>query len=446
MTNANAPCLVAIDMGYGHLRPARALSRVLGVPVLHADRPPLADFEEQKKWNRTRHFYETVTRISTHSVFGAPFGALLKTITAIPEIYPLRDLSSRTVGVRLLEHMARDGLGRSLVSYLQERNAPLLTTFYSPAVLADYHGYDQVFCVVTDADVNRIWAPIDPKHSKIRYFAPSGRVVRRLRSYGVSPEHIQLTGYPLPHSLVGGPELSTLIANLLPRLARLDPQGIFREQYAAELGALGPLPSTSAPPHLVFAVGGAGAQADLPGKFLPSLRPLLAEGRLKLTLVAGVRHEVKRLFDVALNRTRLAGELGRSVAVLYEPDVETYLDKFDQLLASTDVLWTKPSELTLYGGLGIALVLAPPVGEHEKYNRSWARENGAGLKQRDPHTAADWLTDWLNDGTLAATAWAGHKRLPSRGLYRIVESMNAALVGAESAPHSATQNGRSLVL
>src|SRR5256885_10145538 len=40
---SHAAAVVAIDMGYGHMRPARALARYLGTEVLHADLPPLAD-------------------------------------------------------------------------------------------------------------------------------------------------------------------------------------------------------------------------------------------------------------------------------------------------------------------------------------------------------------------------------------------------------------------
>ena len=46
----------------------------------------------------------------------------------------------------------------------------------------------------------------------------------------------------------------------------------------------------------MFAVGGAGAQAELVDQFLPSLRPLIQEGRLRLQLVAGTRPEVHRVF------------------------------------------------------------------------------------------------------------------------------------------------------
>ena len=413
-------------MGYGHLRPARALSKLLNVPVLQADLPPLADIEERRRWAAIRQFYETVSRVSTARYVGGPFRLLLDTVTAIPDLYPFRDLSSRTLSVRALEHSARQGLGRSMVAYLQERNSPLLTTFYSPALFADFHGYDRIYCVVTDSDINRIWAPLSPGQSKIHYFAPSGRVVRRLRAYGVPKDQIELTGYPLPHALLGGPDLGVLKKNLLARLVRLDPKGVFRHQYALELQATGPLPTHNDAPHLAFAVGGAGAQANLPALFLPSLRPALQEGKLRLTLIAGSKVEVRNTFESAVRRSGMSHLLGDRVCILFEPRVEDYLDAFDALLAGVDILWTKPSELTFYGGLGIALVLAPPVGTHEKFNRQWARENGAGLKQRDPRLAGEWLREWLHDGTLAAAAWAGHKRLPSRGLYRIAERLGTS--------------------
>jgi hypothetical protein len=439
LVGRSKPTVIAIDMGYGHLRPARALASMIGGPVLHADQPPLADREERDHWATTRRFYETISRISTTPWIGPPFRAVLNAATAIPHLHPFRDLSDSNLGVRLIERSARKGLGRSMVAFLQERNSALVTTFYSPALLADFHGYDRIFCVVTDSDVNRVWAPIHPRESKIRYLAPSGRVVRRLRAYGVSKDQVELTGFPLPHALVGGPELTELRANMLPRLARLDQNGVFREQFAQELEALGPLPSADSPPHLAFAVGGAGAQADLVASFLPSLRELLSSGRLRLTLVAGTKREVRDLFEEQIAAAGLGAERATSVDVLYEPELDDYFDRFDALLGSVDILWTKPSELTFYGALGLALVFAPPIGVQESYNLRWALENGAGLRQRDPKVASDWLAEWLSDGTLAAVAWAAHKRLPSRGLYRILERLG--LEGDERLERSISSNG-----
>jgi hypothetical protein len=418
--------VVAIEMGYGHLRPARSLAQQLGVEVMHADRPPLADPEEQRKWQTTRQIYEVMSRVSGLPVVGSPLRGMLNSITNIPTLYPFRDLSAATPAVKLLEHQAKQGLGRSIVSYLQERNLTLLTTFYSPAILADYHGYDRIYCVVTDSDVNRVWAPIKPRSSKIRYFAGSGRVVRRLRAYGVAQSQIELTGFPLPHALVGGPDAEVLLRNLRQRLVRLDPKGVFRQSFARDLEQLGPLPEVDEPPHLVFAVGGSGAQVELAAYFLPSLKPLLEAQRLRLTLVAGVRSEVRDRFVYEIERNHLTSLAQRAVKVLYEPQLESYFQRFEETLAEADVLWTKPSELVFYAGLGIPLLLAPPVGIHESYNLRWARENGAGLKQRDPSVIGDRLLEHLHDGNLAAAAWAGYRRLPNRGLYRILEKLREA--------------------
>jgi len=425
LANARA-AVVAIDMGYGHLRPARTLALPLGTSVLHADRPPLADGEEQRRWASIRRFYEGVSRVSGLPWIGPPFRSLLDTVTHIPPLYPFRDLSSPTLGIRTLERAARQGLGRTMVAYLAEHDLQLLTTFYSPALLADFHGYDRIFCLVTDSDVNRVWAPIDPASSKIRYFAPSGRVVRRLRAYGVDKDQIELTGFPLPHSLVGGPDAPLLRRNLAARIARLDPGQVFRRQYALELAALGEIPAPSGPPHLVFAVGGAGAQAELPAVFLPSLRALLTSHRLRLTLVAGARRDVRDELDAHVRGAGLASELGGSVRILFESDADAYFDRFDALLAETDILWTKPSEMVFYAGLGMPLLLSEPIGVQESYNRRFARENGAALKQRDPRTIGERLLELLDDGNLAAAAWSGYRRVPHLGLYRILDRLQAS--------------------
>lgn len=62
-----------------------------------------------------------------------------------------------------------------------------------------------------------------------------------------------------------------------------------------------------------------------------------------------------------------------------------------------------------------------PVGVHERANRRWARERGAGLKQGRPEAAWTWLQEWLEDGTLAAAAWSGFMHLPKFGVYKVAE-------------------------
>lgn len=426
---APEPLVVAVDMGYGHLRAAAALAEALGTEVLQVDRAPLVAPEEERLWRRVRRGYEALSRLTQLPVAGRPLRALLDAITDIPRLHPYRDLSAPTRGALALERLVQRNLGQGLVAHLRRTGAPLLTTFYSPAIAADRAGLDAIFCVVTDTDLNRIWVPVEPARTRIRYLAPTPRAARRLRAYGVPEERILLTGFPLPEALLGGPSLPALKRNLAARLVRLDPSGEFRRDLPEELArALGALPreEEGRPPLLTYAVGGAGAQADLAGAFLPGFRPALERGTLRIALVAGVRPEVEARFRSAARRAGVERLLGGPLEILRAPSFAEYYARFNALLARTDVLWTKPSELTFYGALGLPLVLSPPIGVHERYNRRWARESGAGLAQRDPRFAAEWIGDALADGTLAAAAWAGYVRLPKLGLYRILEAVRGA--------------------
>ncbi len=422
--SAPEPVVVAVDMGYGHLRAATPIAEALGTVVLQVDRAPVVRPEEERLWARVRKGYELVSRLSQLPAIGRPLGRVLDAITDIPRLHPYRDLSAPTRGVHALERLVRRNLGEGLIARLRETGAPLLTTFYSPAIAADRAGIERVYCVATDSDLNRIWAPLEPARTRIRYLVPTRRAARRLVAYGVPEERITFTGFPLPDALVGGPTLPVLRRNLAARLVRLDPSGEFRrsmpEELAAFLGAL-PREEEGQPAQLTFAVGGAGAQAGMAEAFLPGLRRALETGALRLALVAGVRPEVEARFREAVRRAGVEPLLGGAVEILSAGSFPEYYARFNALLARTDVLWTKPSELTFYGALGLPLVLAPPVGVHERYNLRWAREGGAGLKQRDARFAAEWLSDWLADGLLAAAAWAGYMRLPKFGLQRILE-------------------------
>ncbi|MFO0584833.1 MAG: hypothetical protein U0229_21380 [Anaeromyxobacter sp.] len=442
---APQPLVVAVDMGYGHMRAATPLARMLGTEVVQVDRPPLVGPEEVRTWTRLRNAYETVSRLSQVPIIGAPLRYALESVTDIPRLYPYRDLSAPTRGVRTLHKLiAKRGLGRALVERLRETGQPLLTTFYSPAIVADHHGLDRVFCVVTDTDLNRVWAPLDPRATRIQYLVPTARARRRLRSYGVPPERITETGFPLPDELLGGPGLPILKRNLAARLVRLDPKGEFRrsipEELAHFLGAL-PVEEAGRPAHVVFAVGGAGAQAELAARFLPSMRRALEELRIQVTLVAGVRPEVEARFREIIRGARLEPLLGRGLEILRGDGFDDYYARFNAMLAGADVLWTKPSELAFYAALGIPLLFSKPVGVHERYNRRWVVEAGAGLKMRGLDSAGEWLTDWLADGLLASAAWSGYMRLPKFGLYRILEAVGASPHGRVGGGTAATRLG-----
>lgn len=422
-TPAAVPVVASVEMGYGHLRAAHALADRLGTGVVHVDRPPVVDADEQRLWRASRRFYEITSRASQLPFVGAPMRSLLDSLTAIPHLYPYRDLSAPTLQVRSLDRLIRKGLGRGLVNQLRDTGAPLLSTFFAPALSAGHYGCDPVYLVVTDVDINRAWVPLRPERSRIVYLAPSHRAVGRLRSYGIARDQIEMTGFPLPHELLGGLDVPVARRNLAARLVRLDRKKAFRSQARDEIHAfLGvelPAEEEGRPPLATFSVGGAGAQAELARPLLRSLKSLIEEDRLRLCLVAGVRQEVADRFQGWIREAGLEGHEG--VTILCEKDFESYYPRFNQLLAGTDILWTKPSEMTFYAALGLPLVLSPPVGVHEGYNRRWAIENGAGLKQRHPDYAGYWIREWLAEGTLAAAAWFGFLRLPKFGLYHILE-------------------------
>lgn len=424
------PVIAAAEMGYGHLRAARPLAERIGAGLTFVDRAPFAGRAERSVWDGVRLAHAWSSRGSELPVVGPTVRRMLDSATMIPPLHPYRDLAGPSLATRALDGLIHRGFGEALAEHLRATGAPLVTTFYAPAIVADRRGIDNVFCVVTDADINRVWAPLDARESNIRYLAPSQRVVRRLRAFGVPGSSIEFTGFPLPHALVGGEDLSALRRNLGPRLVRLDPKKRFRASchhelahFFADLGQ----EHEGEPPLLTFAVGGAGAQSRLVDAFLPSLRPLLLAGRIRLALVAGTHFEVAARFRRALRKAELDACIGTTVQIVSAETLDSYFERFDQLIAETDILWTKPSELTFYAALGLPLLLTAPVGVHERFNRRYAREQGVGLKQRDPRHVGDRLFELLADGTLAAAAWSGFLSLPKFGTYRVLEELGVRL-------------------
>jgi len=111
-----------------------------------------------------------------------------------------------------------------------------------------------------------------------------------------------------------------------------------------------------------------------------------------------------------------------------------YFEAFTATMRTTDILWTKPSELSFYCGLGIPVVLAPVIGSQEKYNRDWLLEIQAGMPQEDPQYTHQWLFDRLIAGRLADTAWAGFLKARKYGTYKIMEVLQTGTLTRETSP------------
>jgi hypothetical protein len=409
--------VVAVDMGYGHQRAAYPFRDIAYEGIITANTGAMVDPAERRRWVTLQSLYEGVSRVNRVPVIGPWLWRTYDRFQAISPHYPFIDLSKPTFGSMRLDRLLNQGFGGSVVEYTRKReDLPLLTTFFAIALAADHHGRKDVFCVVTDSDVNRIWAAKEPAKGRIHYLAPTPLNRQRLLQYGIPAERIHVTGFPLPAENV-----ATAAEDLRRRIPVLDARGAFRHGYGRMIDAeLGPAPA--APPRpmsITYAVGGAGAQAELARDILASLSGALREGRMRLNLVAGVRAEVEQYFRRIVAELGLEAELGQSIHLLLAPTKDEYFAKFNQLLRETDVLWTKPSELCFYPALGIPLIMSAPLGAHEERNLETVLRVGAGQRQHDPRAAAEWLTDWANNGLLALNAFQGYFHMPRMGTENI---------------------------
>ncbi len=85
----------------------------------------------------------------------------------------------------------------------------------------------------------------------------------------------------------------------------------------------------------------------------------------------------------------------------------------------TDILWTKPSELSFYSGLGLPIIIAPSIGSQEDFNKKWILNLGAGILQENPKYADQWIFDYLNSGRFAEAAMQGFIEVEKLGTFNI---------------------------
>lgn len=415
--------VVTADMGYGHQRAAYPFRDIARERIITANSDSIVGAKEKKMWKQFQAFYETVSRLGRIPLMGPWLWQAYDYFQSISPFYPFRDLSKPTFGSLRLHRLIHRGFARSIPAYARREKIPFLSTFFAVALAADHFGLPDVSCVVTDSDINRIWVAERPGNSHVVYFAPTARAKKRLLLYGVPEERAYLTGFPLPEE-----NLCAVRDDLARRIAVLDPSGTFHAKYRPLVAeALGPIPSPDRPMTIVFAVGGAGAQADIAQELLLSLRPALENGRVRIHLVAGTRLEVNNYFLETIRDAGLAEELGRSVHVLTSLSKTDYFARFNQLIRNADILWTKPSELSFYCALGLPVVMTRPIGSHEECNSDWLIKIGAGLPQEDPAAVIDWIFDWRDRGLLALSAFNGFHHAPRHG----TENIKALLFSAD---------------
>jgi hypothetical protein len=437
--HANA-WVISVNMGYGHARAAYALKDLAHEHIIDANDYPGIPKRDKMLWGQSRKLYEAISRLKPLPLIGDLAFELLDRNQRIAPFYPKRDLSAPTAQVKQTFFMiTKLGLCKHLIERLAQKPLPLVCTFFIPAFAAEFYDYPgDIYLTVCDADMSRAWVSMDPKKSRIKYFAPNGRVAERLRLYGVREENIFLTGFPLPKEIVGGPEGEMVKADLKTRICNLDPHGVFTKKYQrtlnAELGINHCNPQSDRPLTLTFSVGGAGAQRNLAIQMVQSLKHKLGRGMLHLHLAAGTKKSTADYFTEKIRDMGLKKALDRNLFVDYFSDRPTYFHEFTKLLRRTDILWTKPSEMSFYTGAGIPIIMAPSIGSQEVFNRVWLKQVGGGITQGDPRYTDEWLFDWVESGGLARMAWNGYIEAPTHGAYRIESIVTGEEVALAKVP------------
>lgn len=410
--------VVAADMGYGHQRTAYPLRGIaFGGKVICANSYQGIPIKDKRFWQETRSLYEFISRFKRIPIFGDLAFSFLDRFQKILTYYPKRDLSKPDLALKEIFHFIEKGWGRDLIERFKKCPLPLVSTFFTPAFMAEEFKYSaQIYCVICDADINRSWVPLDPKKSKIKYFAPCTWVRDRLKLYGVAPEHIFLTGYPLPKENIG--ENSEILKeDMRNRLVNLDPNKRYRKLYEPLIkGTLGKLPEKSNHPlTIMFSIGGAGAQKEIPLNAINKLKEKIKDKKIRFIIAVGVREELRKYFAENIKGLKLDGW----VHIISGITTDEYFKNFNEALRETDVLWTKPSELSFYAGLGIPIIIAPTIGSQEDFNKKWLMHIGAGVPQEDPKYINQWFYDSLNAGDLAELAMQGFVEIEKMGAYNI---------------------------
>ena len=407
--------IISVNMGYGHQRTAYPFRNLApDGKVINANSYQGIPERDKKIWETTRKSYEFISNFYQIPLIGKALFSLFDRFQKILTFYPIRDLSKPNFTLKQIYSLLKKGWGRDFIERLTPHQkfggGPIISTFFTPAFMAEFFNYPgEIFCVVCDADISRTWAPLNPKLSKIKYFASTERVVERLKLYGVKPENIFLTGYPLPKENIGTKKMEVLKEDLKYRILNLDPQKRYFEKYKDLIEArLGKLPEKSDHPlTILFSVGGAGAQKEIGIKILKCLIWQIKQREIKIILSAGIKERVKEYFERELKKLKCNENNSRYIEIIFEKDIGGYFQKFNLALRKTDILWTKPSELSFYSALGIPIIIAPPIGSQEEFNKRWLLKSGFGLLQEDPAHAEQWLFDWLERGYLAEAAMEG---------------------------------------
>ena len=428
--------IISANMGLGHQRATYPLREMAYEGIHLFGEGPFTSVKESRLWRLFSESYEFISRTRQFPLIGSSLFSILEKLQNISPYYPFRDRSYPSFQVKSLYSLIKRGMGHGLCSKLSSYKLPVITSFYAAAICAEELTDLPVYCIICDSDINRVWVSQNPARSRIVYFVPCGSSMRRLKQYGVPDERIFITGFPLPLENIGAGNMDILRHDIQKRLSNLDPTGRFMiihgEEVKYYLGSNSHDYSTSQPLTITYSVGGAGAQTEIGFNALSSLAPFIRSGKVNLNISVGIKSNVYSYFEKLIEKMRLKGD--NMVRIIYSADINEYFKKFNNALRTTDILWTKPSELSFYCGLGIPVIIAPPIGPHEVANKRWLMEIGAGIPQEEPRYCGEWIMDYIADRYFAQAAWDGFLFARKLGVHKIREVLETGSMVREISP------------
>jgi len=406
--------IFSVAMGYGHQRTAHHLKE-LG-EIINVNDHPLVPESEKKLWKKTSHFYHFISSFKSFPLIGSFLFNFFNFFQKIQKFYPKRKNEKPNFYLKTIYSLIKKGWGRELIFRISKEKKPLISTFFVPAFFAEFYGYQgEIFCVVCDTDVSRAWAPLLPSQSKIKYFVPTKRAKERLLLYGVKEENIFFTGYPLSPLNFSEEKVRE---SFLRRIVKLDPQRSFLKKYGEFIQEkIGPLSFSEESLRILFSLGGAGAQKELALLILRSLKKEIENKKIHFLISVGINREAKDFFKKEISK--IFGSFPQNIEILFFEKLDDYFNAFDRAILESDILITKPSELSFYSSLGISLLLLPSIGYQEDFNEDWLLKNNFAIKAKNLKYFSDWFFDFLNEGFFAKCAFLGFWEGKRDGFFEI---------------------------
>lgn len=403
--------VVSAPLGKGIDIVAQACRPLAGdIGVIRADRHPGNSRRERALWAKLQERPSFLASLGTIPVVGQ---RLKKATERFIHRLPSRYAQGGHQGWnrRLVEfyyYLQNQDLGKEFIQELARNPLPLITSSPVIAFSAEVHAYPGPIILVSHAaDPSRTWASLEPRQTRIQHIVATQMAEDRLKAYGVPATNIHHFGLPLAESAVSS---KGLLQDVERRVHALDPGHIFRPQTKRH--------ATARPLTLGLIVENDWRTTELLRLFDGTSRAVRA-GELVIHLFTGTDTARARSIEALVRNKTLHRHLGSSLVVHTHDNETQAFESFAQALPDMDLLWTTPNPWVFYAGLGIPVIVQPPVGGQEEARYAWVRGVQAGLPPLELQTAGDWLLDWKRSGGLARLAWNGYGSAPSMGLTRL---------------------------